>query len=237
VESPDRTPVERLDRLTWTEAAERIRRDPRILLPVGSCIQHGPHLPLGLDTVLVERLAEDVARRTGLLLAPTLCYGVSAQRNQEYAGTSSLDRKTLHRVLNELVDTWERHGVREVVLLTTNGFARHIQALAMVDGDVARIRVVDTHAFDLGAFLEEGVEADHGGEVETSLLLCLAPELVRRDSVPAADEGTSTDSEAGEPVPAAGSNGTVGRPALATREKGERIYAHLVESIADRLSA
>lgn len=236
MEIAPQTPVDRLDRISWSEAAARFRRDPRLLLPVGSCVQHGPHLPLGTDTIIAERLAEDVARRTGLLVAPTLAYGVSARRDREYAGTASLDRKTLHRVLNELIESWEGHGLQEVVLLTTNGYARNIQALSMVMTDTVRIRSIDLHGVDLSRFLEDGAERDHGGELETSLLLHLSPHLVRRDSVSDSPDESPRAIERGEPVPAAGSPGVVGRPSLATAEKGRRIYEHLVTTIADRLA-
>lgn len=230
------SPVERLDRIPWSEAAARFRKDPRLLVPVGSCVQHGPHLPLGTDTIIAERLAEDVARRTGLLLAPTVAYGVSARRDREYAGTASLDRKTLHRVLNEIIESWEGHGLEEVVLITANGYARNIQALSMVMTETARVRSIDLYAVDLGGFLEDGAERDHGGELETSLLLHLAPELVRRDAVTDAAPDRPRGTERGEPVPAPGSPGVVGRPTLASAEKGRRIYAHLLATIADRLA-
>jgi creatinine amidohydrolase len=121
---------------------------------VGTCLQHGPHLPLGTDTVIVERLAEDVSRRTGVLLAPTLSYGVASATEREYAGTASLERKTLHRVLNELVDAWERQGLEEIILMTAHGYGPHIQALAAVLADTVRVRAVDIHAIDLTSFLE-----------------------------------------------------------------------------------
>ena len=135
----------RLDRMTWPEAAAWFRRDPRVLLPVGTCLQHGPHLPLGTDTILVERLAEDVSRRTGILLAPTQPYGVSSDIEQAYAGTASLERKTLHRVLNELVDSWERQGLQEIILMTTHGYGPQIQAMAAVVSDEVRVRAVDAN--------------------------------------------------------------------------------------------
>ncbi len=133
----------RLDRLTWPEAAAWFRRDPRLLLPVGTCLQHGPHLPLGADTIVVERLAEAVSEKTGILVAPTLAYGVTSDIERSYAGTAALERKTLHRVLNELVDSWERQGLEEIVLMTAHGYGPHIQAMAAVVADFVRVRAVD----------------------------------------------------------------------------------------------
>ncbi len=230
-------PAARLERLSWPEAAEWFRRDPRLLLPVGSCMQHGPHLPLCTDTVIVEHLAADIGSRSGLLLAPTISYGVAGARDQAYAGTASLDRKTLHRVLNELVDTWGRQGLEEIILLTTNGFARNIQALAMVMAETVRVRAIDTHALDLSAFLTQGNAPERGGELETSLLLHLEPELVRQAWILDSVSDTTASGDAGASSPMPGSPGVVGRPSLASAEKGQRIYEHIVETISVRLAS
>ena len=201
----------RLDELSWAEIAAWFRRDARLLLPVGSCIQHGQHLPLGTDSRITERLSRDVCSRTGILLAPLLPFGVAAARDLRYAGTAGLERKTLHRVLNELVQSWERQGLTEVTLLTTNGHPRNIQALAMGVGETVRVRSIDTRAIDVSHVLAE--ETDHAGEFETSLMLHIAPELVREDG---------------------GGNGL---PSTATAEKGRELYEHLVDSIVGRLGA
>ena len=228
----------RLDRLTWPEAAAWFRRDPRLLLPVGTCLQHGPHLPLGADTIVVERLAEAVSERTGILVAPTLPYGVSSDLEQSYAGTATLERKTLHRVLNELVDSWERQGLEEIVLMTAHGYGPHIQAMASVVADVLRVRAVDIHAIDLAPFLQGGCIAEHAGEMDTAILMYLAPELVREDRVADGEARESLKTAVkDEPVPPPGSPGVVGRPSLATRENGRRICEYLVDYISRRLDA
>lgn len=202
--------VHRLDELSWVELAAWFRRDPRLLLPVGSCIQHGAHLPLGTDSRITGRLARDVCRRTGILLAPMMPFGVAASEDLAYAGTAGLERKTLHRVLNELVQSWERQGLAEVTLLTTNGNTRNIQALAMVVGDTVRVRSIDTRAIDVSHVFDAA--AEHAGAFETSLMLHLAPDAVRN-----------------------GSDGEL--PAGATAEKGEALYEYLVDSIVGRLGA
>lgn len=204
--------VERLDELSWTGLAAWFRRDPRLLLPVGSCIQHGAHLPLGTDSLITARLARDVCRRTRILLAPLLPFGVASADDLAYAGTAGLERKTLHRVLNELVQSWERQGLMEVTLLTTNGNTRNIQALAMVMGDRLRVRSIDTRAIDV-SHVFDGESASHAGAYETSLMLHVAPDLVRTE----AEEGTF--------------------PAGSTTEKGQVLYEYLVDRIVDRLGA
>ena len=205
--------IARLDELSWAGLAAWLRRDPRLLLPVGSCMQHGAHLPLGTDSLLTARLAGDVCRRTRILLAPLFPFGVASAEDLAYAGTAGLERKTLHRVLNELVQSWERHGLQEVTLLTSNGNTRNIQALAMVMGDTVRVRSIDTRAIDVSHVFDGESSAIHAGAYETSLMLHVAPELVR-------------SSEDGETLPAG-----------STAEKGRKLYEYLVDSIVDRLGA
>ena len=193
---------------------------------------------MGADTIVVERLAQSVSEKTGILVAPTVAYGVSSDIERSYAGSAALERKTLHRVLNELVDSWERQGLEEIVLMTAHGYGPHIQAMAAVVADIVRVRAVDIHAIDLAAFLQGGSEAEHAGEMDTAILLHLAPELVREDRVADGEPGGRIlRAVRDEPVPPLGSPGVVGRPSLATGESGRRICEYLVDYISRRLDA
>ena len=228
----------RLDCLSWPEAAEHLRRDPRLILPVGTCMQHGPHLPLGADAVIITRLAEAIAVEHGVLLAPTLPFGASSPRDIEYAGTASLSGKTLHRVLNELVSCWEAQGVEELVLMTGHGYGPHLYALATVVSETARIRSVDLHAIDLSAFLGQPHTQEHAGELATALLLHLVPELVNEEAIRdvVLEKRQVRRLIVGEePVPEAGSGGVVGRPSRASAETGRAIFEYLIEHIGKGL--
>ena len=99
------------------EVATLVERDPRLIVPVGTCEQHGPHLPLGCDTMIVERLAEDLSAQFGVLLAPTIEYGVNVVTERGFAGNASMRKKTLHRMLNDLIDSWESTSIRERVFV------------------------------------------------------------------------------------------------------------------------
>lgn len=228
----------RLSELTWRRVAERLREDPRLLVPVGSLLQHGPHLPLGTDILIATRLAEEISRRHEVLLAPTLPYGAASERDADYAGTAPLRGKTLHRTLNELVSAWEEQGVEEFVLLTSHGYGPHLQALATVASDAARVRSVDLHAVDLSAFLEGHQGGEHAGELATSLMLHLAPARVRMEEAEDLELPTEAVGQlrvGEEPIPPPGSSGVVGRPSLASAEKGRRIFEYLVEFLGERV--
>ena len=172
------TSPRRLKLMHPSDVADAIQLDPRLIVPVGTCEQHGPHMPLGADSIIVERLADDLSIESGVLVAPTVEYGVNVITERGYAGNASLRKKTLHRVLNDLIDTWESTGIREFILLTSHEHDPHLEALSTVITSGARVRVVDVLSVDFSDLLDGQDEPMHGDEVDTSLLLYVAPELV-----------------------------------------------------------
>ena len=170
-----------LDTLTWPEAGRLLARDSRLLFAVGALEQHGPHLPLGTNTLLAEAVARRVSVELGILQAPPFPYGVVGSGRGHYAGTATLRRKTLHRAVNELLASWEDHGVSEVVVITAHRYEPHLDALLMALTSRSRTTVIDLYAVEVGDLLEAPPDLEHGGEVETSLMLHLAPERVRKD--------------------------------------------------------
>src|SRR3954466_11094099 len=227
----------RLKRMRPAEIATLIERDPRMIVPVGTCEQHGPHMPLGCDTIIVERLSSDLSAEFAMLLAPTVEYGVNVETERGFAGNASVRKKTLHRALNDLLDTWESTGIREFILLTAHEHDPHLEALSTVITSEARVRVVDIFGVHFGDLLEGQSEPMHGDEVDTSLLLYIAPELV--DMSLAQDYMMSR----GElrryrrgwlKVPEA-SPGSIGRPTLASAEKGRALYERIFTRIRDRI--
>jgi creatinine amidohydrolase len=219
------------------EIATTIEMDSRLIVPVGTCEQHGPHMPLGCDTIIVERLADQLSAEFGVLRAPTLEYGVNVPSERGFAGNGWLRRKTLHRALNDLVDTWESTGIREFIFLTAHEHDPHLEALATVTTSGARLRVVDIFAMDFRDLLEGQSEPMHGDEVDTSLILFLSPELVRMDL--AQDYMMSRDElrryrRGWLRIPRVGP-GSIGRPRLASAEKGQLLYERIHSRVRERV--
>jgi len=220
--------------LTPPQVAEWIRSDPRLVVPVGACDQHGPHLPLGAGTLVAEALVDDLSREFGVLRAPTAHYGANIPAREMYAGTASLKPKTLHRMLNELVASWEAHGFSEIIAITASQYDPHVEAVATVRAPRARVRVVEALSVDLTEFMEGAPRPQHGGEVLTSLLLHLRPEKVKmeaaRDFVP---DGRKDWGRLHRLPP--GSPGSVGRPTLASAAKGRAMYEHILQKIRHKV--
>jgi creatinine amidohydrolase len=226
-------------------APEDVRRvlaaNPWLIVPVGTCEQHGPHLPLGADTFVVERMADDLSAEFAVVRAPTVEYGVNDRLLAATEdGGAGVRRKTLRRWLNDMLPDWERAGIAEIVILTMNGFAQHQEALCTVLAGTARVRVIDILAADFGGLVESPDDPIHGGEVDTSLVLYVRPDLVRMDAakdciMPESAlrryrRGTAISLPADSP-------GSIGQPSRASAEKGERIYRFILDRVRERVFA
>jgi creatinine amidohydrolase len=194
--------VIRLADLTWPEA-RRAGRDARtvVLLPLGAVEQHGPHLPLSVDWLGAEELARRVAphlRRAGWrpLLAPSLPYGTSTLA-ATWAGTVSLSAGTTARLIVEVVRALGAHGFRRFVLTNYQADPDHLAAIATARRTLGRGRRVQVL---VAGFAPAGDRPSpmtdprvralmrsprperewHSGELETAMMLSVAPRLVRR---------------------------------------------------------
>ncbi len=225
--------------LTPVRVRQILSRDPRLIVPVGTTEQHGPHLPLGCDTLIVERLADELSAQFGVLRAPTIEYGVNAATNLEYPGAASVSRKTLHRLMNDLVGSWESGGVKEFIILTAHGQDPHQEALSTIHARHARVHTVDIFAIPLDSklFGDAGLPA-HGGEMDTSLLLYINGDLVdlprATDYTPSPGSVRRYLSGSRRAIPS-DSPGSFGHPSQASTEKGERLYHFIYGRIAKRV--
>lgn len=225
--------------MTPGAVGERFRERPSLIVPVGTTEQHGPHLPLGCDTIIVERLADDLSERFGIPRVPTVEYGVHAT-TRPFPGGATLRRRTLHRVMNELIESWEEGaGVREFFIITAQSSEAHLEALSAIRTDEATVQVLDIFSINFGNLLDRPGAPIQGGELDTSLLLFLAPHLVRMD--------VAQDFELPPNLLARyrpghsrrlpqGSPGSVGYPSLATAQKGERLYRFILDRVSSCLT-
>jgi creatinine amidohydrolase len=188
--------------LTWPDydAAVRDGLTP-ILIPIGSMEQHGHHMPLHVDVLLPTEFARRVALQVGGLVAPAFTYGYKSHQKSgggnHLPGTTSLDGATLVAALKDVVKEFARHGVRKVCLV--NGHFENswfiVEAIDLAlrelrwDG-ITDLKVVVLSYWDFvhkeaiaklypGGF--PGWDVEHGGVLETSLMLALHPELVHLD--------------------------------------------------------
>ena len=227
--------------MTSAQVRALVEHRPWLIVTVGTTETHGPHLPLGCDTLILERLADDLSARFRIPCAPTIEFGVNTASARVFPGGAGLTRKTLHRMMNELIQCWEMWAnIREFVILTAQGYEPHQEALSTIRVADARVQVVDIFALDLGDLVEESIGPLHGGEIDSSLLLYVAPELARMSEAqdfllpPTLLARYKRGSRRALPSQEPGYAGFVGSPSRASREKGERVYNFILERIASR---
>ena len=186
--------------MTSPEVANALGRGrDRVVVPFGAVEQHGSHLPLETDALLGDHLGALLAERIDALCAPTVPIGCS-EHHMAGAGTLSLQPATLRLIVRDVVVSLARHGFRTIVLLPTHaGNAAPIARAARVLEPPSGVRVMavaDMRALAAalsaastrsGAALADTVT--HAGEIETCLLLALAPTAVR----PATDQAVRGD--------------------------------------------
>lgn len=207
--------------MTWTEIAE-----PIVVVPVGSCEQHGHHLPLHTDTLVATALARElVARRDDCVLAPALAITASGEHHG-FPGTLSIGTEALTTVVVELVRSAD--WARGVVLV--NGHGGNVAAIRRAAALLARERrepLVWWPSVD-------GGDA-HAGHTETSLVLHLAPAEVRVERA-VAGPTPPIDELVRHGVRALSGTGVLGDPTGATAADGARIFAGLADDLAAAVS-
>lgn len=210
------------------------------ILPVGATEQHGPHMGCGMDFRLADILCREAAARTRVPMLPVLPYGCSIGHSRRWPGTIALDPILTTQIVAAIGDGAHASGVRRLFIVNahvTNAAplrcaletlrARHDDLMvALVNTATVSERVREAHFADADDW--------HANDAETSLMLALAPEMVRADRIAEADD---PDRTAGlvfsHPVNRTSANGATGRPSLATREKGERLFDWMVEDLCD----
>jgi creatinine amidohydrolase len=213
----------RLESATWTDL-EATAAGRTLLVPIGSTEQHGPHLPLGTDTLVAVAVAEAVAdRRDEVVLAPAVPYGSSGE-HAGFPGTLSIGQDALEQVLVELVRSADAFGA--VVLVSGHG--GNAEPLARA---VARLTAEGRQA---QAWSPSGAVDLHAGRTETSLLLAIAPELVRTAAAAPGDPRPLREllpllRDGG--VAAVSPNGVLGDPAGASADEGHALLETLIADL------
>lgn len=208
------------------------------LVPVGATEQHGPHLPVGTDTIVARSLAERVSEVTGSLVLPEVALGVSEWHGTALAGTVAATPEAFLATV-DTVCTWAASsGVGRLLFL--NGHVGNTAALALALDRVRNrrsgLRVGTVDWWRVTPEVQAVVEADaadwHANRAETALMLALVPSLVDLAAAAGADD---PDRSAGlvlkytvEELTAAG---VTGRPSDATVELGEALLGQVVAGL------
>ena len=208
--------------MTWTDLV-----DPIVVVPVGSCEQHGPHLPLHTDTLIATELARDlIARRHDCVLAPPITISASGE-HQGFPGTLSIGTDVMTDVVVELA----RSAEWAAGIVFVNGHGGNVTAMehaAAVFRDEARKVLI------WWPHLPDG--DPHAGHTETSLMLALAPDQVRFDAATPGPIPTMIELMRHGVRPLSES-GVLGDPSSATAHDGVEIFRRLSDHLAAAVAA
>jgi creatinine amidohydrolase len=227
-----------MENLTWKQVERYLKRRKDIIIPIGSTEEHGYHLPLATDTIIAERIAEEVGEKTGVLVAPSIGYGI-CRHTAPYPGTAGVGFDSMRGFVQEILEDLRAKGFRTFYLLTGHAGSTHRVALKEAAGALvargAKVHLIVPYEVPIEDLLESKLEfweypVGHADEIETSLMLYLRPDLVDMrkaiDEVPEREIFETSTSK--RPT----KSGVFGKPSIASRQKGMKIFERMVGEIA-----
>jgi creatinine amidohydrolase len=225
-----------LENMTMAEFKSHLKKTKTIIFPFGTVEEHGRHLPLNTDTLIVYEVLKRVIKKRRVFIAPPVHYGVCTT-NRQHPGTINISPGTLRRLTRDIAVDAYKKGLRNILLVSGHGGGQHMSALKEVAEELieelkdVRIAVFSIYD-DLWKELSEIADTpndSHAGELETSMVLALAPELVK---------GRSKEEYPKFPKPFVVKDkvkywrgGVWGDPGKASIEKGEETIGLFVDKV------
>lgn len=236
-----------MNEMTWMEFRDRIKTSP-LILPIGSTEQHGPHLPLSVDTIIANGFATRLAQEVNGVVAPTVNYGYKSQPlsggGPLFPGTIDLNGKTLIDLTVDLLEEFIKDGAKKIVVLNAHfeNEAFLLEAISLVSDKYKEVTIIETNWWDpmpediIDKIFDEvkfpGWAFEHAAITETSLMLLFAPHLVRMDKI--------IDIKGANPVPyhkypinkdIIPESGVLATAKSSSKEKGELIVSSVIKEL------
>ena len=237
--------------MSWTAVKEALSKDSnlRVILPVGSIEQHGPHLPLSTDRLIAEHIAIRVANQVPCILFPTLSIGYSLE-HAGFPGTVSFTSHTFSSMILEIANALFESGFRTLIAINGHGGNR-----ALLDSSITSIKhahpdlkLYSFTILDIARTKFREIRKSprkmigHADELETSMMLAIVPSLVQMSKAvteePNFPPQISLESEDlanvtyGWKTEEVTKSGTIGNPKLATPETGRLLLEYVVQKIS-----
>lgn len=215
---------------------EIVRRDPELaILPIGSVEQHGPHLPVGTDWYIASAVGRAVAERIDGYLLPALPIS-TCREHMGKKGSVWMDPDVFYHMILSMVNSLREQGFGRLMTLQCHGgifilapVVRQVNATGNPDFMMVNIDFCAMPETDDGFWKGE----IHAGDVETSLMLRIAPETVHMDKAEASWPTVPRPYLGYGSIFRASPIGVWGDPTAATAEKGERHLARMADWAAE----
>jgi creatinine amidohydrolase len=240
-------------KLRADQLREQARQDAIVILPIASLEQHGPHLPVEVDSMLGETVAAHTARKVldrgqPVLVLPVLWTGLS-EHHMSFGGTITLDNSSFAAVVEGVVRSVLRHGFKRVVLLNAHGGNEN--ALRTITDDltprlgaaIVQFTYWYAAAAAIAKILETQGGLQHACEAETAMMMAVRPDLVATDRIPLAKANMTPDISdvvgggvyRWRSIGSRSGSGVIGNPEAASAEKGEKLFDVISSALADKL--
>lgn len=232
-----------LEDLTWVEAEKVLTPDTVVVIPIGAeSKEHGPHLKLKNDFLLAEYFKRKVMERTNVVVAPTVNYHYYPAF-VEYPGSTTLRLETARDVMVDICRVLANYGPKRFYALNTG--VSTLRALKPAAEILAAegIQFRYTNILEVGAAMEKKISKQEGGthadEIETSMMLFIAPETVDMSKAVKEYHGPGKGRLTRDPKKDAtySPSGIFGDATLATREKGEAMCGAILEGMLREIEA
>lgn len=226
-----------LGELTMKEFKEGLKKTRTLILPLGSVEAHGTHLPLNTDTLIMWEAVRDASERLGVFAAPPIQYGVCTSTGQ-HPGTIGITCESLRMMVSDIVRDAHKKGLKNFILISGHGGSLHVSALReageALTHELKGVKIAALSVYELigkeAAEIAETRGDSHAGEIETSLVMHLAPKLVK---------GRSKEEYPKMPKPIIARDklkywpGAVwGNPLKASKGKGAKVFAVMADKVA-----
>lgn len=237
--------------LSWKQHSELAKDNLYAMLPIASIEQHGPHMSVGTDDLIIEyvlrRLTGDTRVEPEIYVLPPIHYGLSPE-HMTLSGTITLSSKTIIGIIDDILSSLKQHGWKRLIILNSHGGNKpFLHGLAQ---EWKRKYGLEIYLVETLHRIYDGYAASvmdtppslevHAGEDETSQMLYEFPHTVHMEELEKGFSGevdrlpVRRDSWFTSEV---NPSGIVGAAHLATKEKGEKLTAFVCQSVIEQLNS
>jgi creatinine amidohydrolase len=222
-------------RLTNLDIEKWKKKSEQVIVPIGSLEQHGDHLPVSTDSIIIEHLAKKVSEKLQSLYLPTITFGISFEHEPLF--NISLTHQTYSNFISEVCLSLIKYGMKNIIIL--NGHHGNMGSLHYISQNVSD-KIPSDAKINFINYWSLMENFDHAGEIETSLVLAINTKLVKMKMARANTKEitgsriayTSLTSNPGS-FPKITGNGVWGDPTKASIIKGRSLLENLTQKIIE----